>query len=78
LRNAGAPSAQLSVLDPAQASAEAAYLSLGRPPSPTREQIGELKRRAALPPPRTVPIQEGRVEIELPANAVALLEVGAP
>ena len=78
LRNAGVPSAQLSVLDPAQASAEAAYLSLGRPPSPTREQIGELKRRAALPPPRTVPIQEGRVEVELPANAIALLEVGAP
>ncbi|MCC7463569.1 MAG: hypothetical protein IT480_14040 [Gammaproteobacteria bacterium] len=78
LRNAGTPTAQLTVLDPAQASAEAAYLAMGRPAYPTRGQIAELKQRAALPPSQAVPIRDGRVAIELPANAIALLEVGAP
>jgi xylan 1,4-beta-xylosidase len=78
LRNAGAPAAQLTVLDPARSSAEAAYIALGRPQYPSGEQIAELKRRAALPPPRSVPIRQGRVEVELPVNAIALLEVPAP
>lgn len=77
LRNA-APVAELTLLDPAQASAEAAYLALGRPQYPTREQVAELRRRAALPPPRTVPLEAGRVEFDLPVNAIALLEVPAP
>jgi xylan 1,4-beta-xylosidase len=78
LRNVAAPAAQLTLLDPARSSAEAAYLALGRPQYPSRDEIAELKRRAALPSPQAVPIRAGAVEFDLPANAIALLEVPAP
>jgi xylan 1,4-beta-xylosidase len=77
IANTQASTAQLTVLDPAQASAEAAYASLGHPDYPTREEIAELKRRAALPPAVTIPIRDSSVAIELPPNAIALLEVPA-
>ncbi|MFO1400853.1 MAG: hypothetical protein U1F30_06535 [Steroidobacteraceae bacterium] len=78
LRGVAAPTVRLTLLDPAQASAEAAYLALGRPQYPTREQVAELRRRAALPSPMELPLRAGLVEFDLPANAIALLEVGAP
>ncbi len=77
LRGSAAVAAQLTVLDPAQASAEAAYLALGRPQYPTRAEFAELRRRAALPPARVLPMRDGQLEFELPVNAIALLEVSA-
>lgn len=77
LINARAQRARLTVLDPAKTSAEAAYISLGKPEYPTREQIAELKRLAALPAAEEVAISNSRVRIELPPNAIALLELTA-
>jgi xylan 1,4-beta-xylosidase len=77
LRNAAAPTAQLTVLDPARSSAESAYIALGRPQYPSRDELAELKRRAALPAPAVIAIRDSGVVIDLPPNAIALLEVPA-
>jgi len=77
LSNVHASTASLTLLDPAQVGAEAAYAALGQPEYPSKEQITELKQRAALPAPRELAIRNSRVAIDLPPNAVALLELPA-
>jgi xylan 1,4-beta-xylosidase len=75
LLNAPAKTARLTLLDPARSSAEAAYVAMGRPEYPSREEIEELRQRAALPAPTPIAMRGTDLSIKLPANAVALLEV---
>ena len=76
LVNANLSSARLTLLDPARHSAEAAYLAMGKPQYPSIVEIDELRRRAALPPAEARQVRDSKVVVELPANAVALLELG--
>jgi xylan 1,4-beta-xylosidase len=74
LKGAVPTAAQVTLLDPARSSAEAAYDAIGRPEYPSREELEELRQRSALPPPKAVTVQNGELAIDLPANAIALLE----
>ena len=61
-------------------SAIPAWEAMGKPASPSRDQIAELHRAAALPGARTSPLkdpQRGSFSITLPPNGIALLELEA-
>jgi xylan 1,4-beta-xylosidase len=65
----------ISRLDSNHGSLMNAYAAMGQPIYPTMAQIAELQRAAALPPPETASIQNGRLTIDLPPQGLALLEV---
>ena len=49
---------------------------MGSPHYPTRAQVADMNRAAALPPPvPLLPGSDGRVALQLAPNALALLEV---
>jgi xylan 1,4-beta-xylosidase len=51
------------------------YQDIGSPEYPTREQIEELKHRAALPDSETLRIHNGKLTLAVPPNGIALLEL---
>jgi xylan 1,4-beta-xylosidase len=79
LRLAGLPSGarlQLTVIDDEHGSSRAAYRAMGSPRYPTRAQVADMNRAAALPAAQLlVAGADGRVNIRLAPNALALLEV---
>jgi xylan 1,4-beta-xylosidase len=70
--------AVISRLDSSHGSFHAAYEGMGKPVSPTREQIETLRHAAELPPPETRQLEEDHITIALPANGLALVEVQMP
>jgi xylan 1,4-beta-xylosidase len=70
--------AVISRLDSSHGSFHAAYERMGKPVSPTREQIEALRHAAELPPPETRQLEEDHIMIALPANGLALVEVQMP
>ncbi len=62
-------------LDSEHGSLLHAYEAMGRPVSPTREQIEQLRRAAALPPPEAGPLTGNRVTLTLPPHGLALIEI---
>jgi beta-xylosidase len=48
---------------------------MGSPRYPTREQVEKLNRAAEIPPAETLRLMRGSIELELPVNGVALIEV---
>jgi beta-xylosidase len=48
---------------------------MGNPRYPTRKQVEKLNRAAEIPPAETARLTRGSLEIELPVNGVALIEV---
>ena len=48
---------------------------MGRPPFPTREQIEQLRRAAELPAPETQALQDGQLQLTLPAQSLAVIEI---
>lgn len=77
LRGQSARKVQLTVIDPVAASATPAYEAMGSPQYPTREQIDRLTRSAAMPDARTVAVVDGMLDVTLPPNAVALMEIAS-
>jgi xylan 1,4-beta-xylosidase len=77
LKGSQARSAELTLIDPAKASPWPAYDAMGRPAYPSREQIDELTRSAAIPRAETQMISGGVLTLDLPANALALIEFPA-
>ncbi|MGH9681330.1 MAG: GH39 family glycosyl hydrolase [Candidatus Acidiferrales bacterium] len=69
------PHAVISYLDAAHGSLWDAYRKMGEPAYPTREQIDELRRAAALPPPEEIPIRKGEIDFVVPPQGLALVEV---
>ena len=51
------------------------YRALGSPPYPTQAQAEEMNRRSALPPPRTLRLQHGTLDLTLEPNALALIRI---
>lgn len=67
---------QATVIDDQHGSSQAAWVAMGRPRYPTREQVAALNRAAALPPPQAlVRAADGSVALTLAPNALALIEV---
>lgn len=52
-----------------------AYDAMGRPQWPTRDQIARLRDAAAPAPPESVAIDRGRIEVDVPAHGLALIEI---
>ena len=79
LRLAGLPAGarlQVTLIDDEHGSSRAAYRAMGSPHYPTRAQVADMNRAAALPPPvPLLPGSDGRVALQLAPNALALLEV---
>ena len=52
-----------------------AYASMGSPRYPTREQVAEMNRVSALPRPEEISLKDGQLELTVPVNGLALIEV---
>lgn len=67
--------AQITRVDDNHGNLQRAYQQIGSPQYPTRDQIEELKQRAALPPSEKIAVHEGKMSVSIPANGVALVEL---
>jgi xylan 1,4-beta-xylosidase len=52
------------------------YDAMGRPPTPTREQIAALRRAGAMAAPEELRIEGGKVVVRVPPRGLAVLTVG--
>jgi xylan 1,4-beta-xylosidase len=67
---------QATVIDDQHGSSQAAWVAMGSPRYPTREQVAALNRAAALPAPQAlVRAADSSVALTLAPNALALIEV---
>ena len=71
---AGGRRAKIYRVDAAHGSLLAAYEKMGRPASPTREQIKALRRAAELPAPEAGKFENGALKIVLPPQGLAVIE----
>jgi xylan 1,4-beta-xylosidase len=72
-----APVAHASVwrLDQDHGNVIKAYDAMGRPPFPSREEIAQLRSAAQLAAPQLVALKDGKLELSVPAQGLAVLEV---
>jgi len=75
LRGTPARQATLQRVDDQHGSPLAEWARIGKPASPTREQIEALRRAADPGAPETVPIVDGHLTVTLPAPGLALIEI---
>jgi len=76
IRGVGSDSrVRVSRIDAEHGNSLAAYRAMGNPRYPTRKQVEKLNRAAEIPPAETARLTRGSLEIELPVNGVALIEV---
>lgn len=71
----GLRNARIQIVDRDRGNALQLWNKLGRPSSPTREQLPKLRQAAELPSPELRSISGGKLEITLPAHALAVVEV---
>jgi xylan 1,4-beta-xylosidase len=69
--------AQVTRVDDRHGSLARAWADIGSPAYPTREQIADLKKRAQLPAPESLPLNKQGVSLSVPPNGIALLEFSA-
>jgi xylan 1,4-beta-xylosidase len=72
---AGRHRAYISRVDSTHGSLLAAYEAMGRPVSPTSEQIEKLRRAATLPEPETKFFEKGKLSFVVPPEGLVLIEV---
>jgi xylan 1,4-beta-xylosidase len=70
-----ARTARLTIIDGEHGSPLPAYEKMGRPTFPTRAQIEELRKAAALPAAESRAIANGSLTLKLPPHALALVEI---
>jgi xylan 1,4-beta-xylosidase len=63
-------------VDGTHGNAIPAFDAMGRPGTPSREQIAELRRAGAASAPEHPEIRNGRVEITVPARGLAVMTIG--
>ena len=54
-----------------------AYAAMGSPTYPTREQVAQMNKASALPKPEQNTLKNGQLELTLPVNGIALIEISA-
>jgi xylan 1,4-beta-xylosidase len=67
--------ALISRLDAMHGSLLDAYADMGRPAYPTATQIEALRKAARLAPPETLPVRNGAIDLTLPPQGLALIEL---
>jgi len=72
---AAGKSASVYEVDPEHGSPLPAYRKMGEPVYPTAAQFAELKKAAELGGPRVVGLSGARLELILPAQALAVIEI---
>jgi xylan 1,4-beta-xylosidase len=71
---AGAP-VLIRRVDEKHSNSLAAYRAMGSPQYPTQAQVEQLNRESALTPPEITTLKNGALEIDVPVNGLALLEI---
>ena len=51
------------------------YAAMGSPLDPTPDQVAELNRETALPPPEQMQLKQGKIRLTLKPNALLLIKV---
>jgi xylan 1,4-beta-xylosidase len=75
LRNTASRQAILHRVDAGHGSSVEAWVRLGKPSSPTRDQELLLRKAAAPADPEKVAIVDGRLSVTLPAHGLAVIEI---
>ena len=65
----------ISRADEAHGNTLAAFRKMGSPRYPTMAQIEQINREGELPPPQAISLKNGAIEIEIPPNGLAVLEL---
>jgi len=75
--NGLAPDAKVKIerVDEMHGNPLRAYASMGSPKYPTREQVAEMNKASALGAPEESTLKGGHLELSLPVNGLALVEV---
>jgi xylan 1,4-beta-xylosidase len=74
-----APGANVSIqrVDEAHGNPMPAYRAMGSPKYPTQKQIEALNNASSLPAPEKRKLKQGVLELELPVNGLAVIEIPA-
>jgi len=64
-------------VDGTHGNAIPAYDAMGRPATPSREQIAELRRAGEASPPEHPALREGKVTVTVPARGLVVLVAGS-
>jgi xylan 1,4-beta-xylosidase len=75
-RGAHGRQARITTIGPLQGSPLPAWEAMGKPASPTREQIVQLQRAAQLPAAETRALSNDAIDLILPPHGLALIEIG--
>jgi xylan 1,4-beta-xylosidase len=62
-------------VDDAHGNPMNAYRAMGSPPSPTQAQVEALNKASSLPPPEHRKLTNGSLDLTLPVNGLAVLEI---
>ena len=71
----GAHQAAVSRVDADHGSVLAAYDAMGKPAYPTQAQVKKLRDSAVLPPPKIMPLHEGKLQLILPPDGLVLIQL---
>jgi xylan 1,4-beta-xylosidase len=67
---------QLWRVDGTHGNAIPVFDSMGRPQTPSREQLAELRKAGAASPPESLKLKDGKIAVTVPARGLAVLVVG--
>ncbi len=67
--------AEIERVDESHGNPMVAYAAMGKPTYPTRAQVAALNQASALPVPERRNLKNGELEISLPVNGLALIEI---
>jgi xylan 1,4-beta-xylosidase len=72
-----APNAQVSIerVDAQHGNVLPKYAAMGSPEDPTPEQVEQLNRETALPPPEKTHLEDGKLQLMLTPNALVLIKI---
>ncbi len=76
LQGGGTQRATVALLDRSHGDVNGAYRRMGSPRYPTQAQYRALRAAAALPPPAAVSLQDGALDLTIPAHGLALVTIG--
>jgi len=65
----------ISRADETHGNTLAVYRKIGSPQYPTMAQVDQINREGELPPPEAIALKSGEIEITIPPNGIAVLEV---
>ena len=71
-----AHSASVQAIDREHGNVRTAYERMGSPRYPTQRELAQLREAAALPPAADRPLQAGELDLQIPADGLALVSVG--